>query len=125
MFNFPSTKTTPIRPEGFTRPRPEPEYLPDPVLMRRATAADSARVRVLARLDDKREPAGPFLVAEVSGEVVAAMSLSSGTVVADPFRPTSDAVAMLDLRASQVGLADELNERRTRHAARPLTHSAA
>ena len=91
---------------------------PEPVLMRRAAADDSARLRVLSRLDDKRLPAGPFLVAEVSGEVVAALSLASGTVVADPFRPTSDAVAMLSLRARQVGGTSELDARRARHTAR-------
>src|SRR4051812_30181410 len=72
------------------------------VLMRRATTDDSARIRTLALLDDKRMPAGPFLVAEIGGEMVAARSLASGAVVADPFRPTSDIVAMLRLRASQV-----------------------
>jgi hypothetical protein len=72
------------------------------MLMRRATAADSARIWELARLDNKRLPAGPFLVAELDGSVEAAVSLSSGTVVADPFRLTADAVAMLKLRASQL-----------------------
>jgi hypothetical protein len=79
------------------------------VLMRRATADDAARIRVLARLDDRRMPAGPFLVAEVGGEIVAARSLTSGSVVADPFRLTSDIVAMLRLRAGHVS---ELAERR-------------
>src|SRR3954449_11255168 len=81
------------------------------VLMRRATAEDAARIRTLARLDDKRLPAGPFLVAETGGEIVAARSLPSGAVVADPFRLTSDIVAMLRLRAAQVS---ELGERRSR-----------
>jgi hypothetical protein len=72
------------------------------VLMRRATAADSARIRTLAMLDSSRVPAGPFLVAEVEGEIVAARSLTTGAVVADPFRLTSDIVAMLHLRAGQV-----------------------
>ena len=84
------------------------------VLMRRATGSDTARIQLLARLDDKRMPAGPFLVAEVGGEVVAAKSLSTGSVVADPFRPTADTVAMLELRASQVGPAgSELAAHRT------------
>jgi len=81
------------------------------VLMRRATAEDAARIRTLARLDDKRMPAGPFLLAETGGEIVAARSLASGAVVADPFRLTTDIVAMLRLRASQVG---EPGERRSR-----------
>src|SRR4051794_25073506 len=82
------------------------------VLMRRASAEDSARIRTLALLDNKRVPAGPFLVAEASGEIVAARSLSTGTVVADPFRLTSDIVAMLQLRANQIGAVNELAERR-------------
>jgi hypothetical protein len=81
--------------------------------MRRASAEDSARIRTLALLDNKRVPAGPFLVAEAGGEVVAARSLSTGTVVADPFRLTSDIVAMLRLRANQVGPANELAARRS------------
>ena len=82
------------------------------VLMRRATAEDTARVRTLARLDDKRVPAGPYLVAELGGEIVAARSLATGTVVADPFRLTSDIVAMLSLRASQVSELDTRRDQR-------------
>ena len=84
----------------------------EPVLTRRAAIADATRIRVLARLDDKRMPAGPFLVADVAGEIVAAVSLSNGTVVADPFRLTADAVAMLRLRAAQVGTANALGAHR-------------
>ena len=97
----------------------------EPVLMRRATSADNARVWELARLDNKRMPAGPHLVAEVSGEIVAAVSLTSGTVVADPFRRTSDAVAMLELRAHQVGAVGELHERRARRDSRSLDYAVA
>ena len=72
------------------------------LMMRRATADDTARIRTLARLDDRRMPPGPYLVAVAADEIVAARSLSSDAVVADPFRRTSDIVAMLSLRASQV-----------------------
>jgi hypothetical protein len=89
----------------------------EPMLMRRATAADSARIWELARLDDKRLPAGPFLVAELAGEIEAAVSLSSGTVVANPFCLTADAVAMLRLRAAQVSDGSETTVRRARHRA--------
>jgi hypothetical protein len=98
MSHFTSTQTTSIELDGFTRPMLDAE----PVLMRRSGVADALRLRELARLDSKRMPAGPFIVADVAGEVVAAVSLSSGTIVADPFRPTGDAVAMLRLRALQV-----------------------
>jgi hypothetical protein len=95
------------------------------VLMRRAGTADTARIWELARLDNARMPAGPYLVAEVAGEIVAVVSLSSGAVVADPFRPTSDAVAMLRLRATQVGAArDELFGRRARRTSHELAVAA-
>jgi hypothetical protein len=84
----------------------------EPVLTRRAAIDDAERISVLARLDDKRVPAGPFLVADVAGEIVAAVSLSCGTVVADPFRLTADAVAMLRLRATQLGKANTLGGHR-------------
>ena len=73
----------------------------DALVIRRATAADSARLRTLALLDDRRMPAGPFLVAELGDEIVAARSLSTDGVIADPFRLTGDIVAMLRLRADQ------------------------
>lgn len=109
MFHTTSTKTTSTGISPLT----------EPVLMRRSTDADTAQIAVLARLDDKRLPAGPFLVAEVAGTVVAAISLRSGTVVADPFRHTADAVAMLRLRSFQVsGAESQLTERRGWRAAR-------
>jgi hypothetical protein len=92
------------------------------ILMRRASIADAARIRTLAYLDDKRLPAGPFLVAELGDDVVAAMSLSSGTVVADPFRRTADVVAMLRLRGTQVGDTSELQARRA--ARRPVAEQS-
>jgi hypothetical protein len=58
-------------------------------------------------------PAGPFLVAELGGEIVAARSLSTGGVVADPFRLTSDIVAMLRLRAGQTGELQALRAQRS------------
>jgi hypothetical protein len=74
---------------------------PEAMVVRHATPADEPQIRVLSRLDDQRVPSGPFLVAEVGDAAVAAVSLSSGAAVADPFRPTSDAVEMLRLRARQ------------------------
>jgi hypothetical protein len=98
-----------------------PTPIADPVLMRRAAITDAARIRELARLEDRRQPEGPFLVAEVAGEVVAALSLSSGVVVADPFRLTADVVAMLQLRGTQVSVADSDSPRRLRpRAERPV-----
>ena len=103
MFHLTSThKANKIELEGFGRPAVEPQELPDPVLVRRATAADQPAIARLARLDDKRMPEGPFLVAEVDGEPVAAMALMSGVIVADPFRRTADSADMLRLRSMQI-----------------------
>jgi hypothetical protein len=56
----------------------------------------------LAALDDARALAGQVLVAVVGGQSVAALSLSDGRVVANPFIPTLDAVALLRLRREQL-----------------------
>jgi hypothetical protein len=84
--------------------------------VRAATADDDASIRVLARLEDRRLPAGPFLVAEVDGEVVAALSIETGVALADPFRRTADLVAMLELRAARLGEARRQEARRTQGA---------
>lgn len=96
--------------------------LPDAVTVRHATAADAARIRVVARLDDRRPPEGPFLVAEVGEEIVAAYAIPSGILVADPFRPTADAVALLRLRVRQLpqGASVVALPTRAAHATRPL-----
>ena len=103
MFHLASSKSTTIGLEGFARPAHEPDELPeDAVLVRRARATDAASIRTLAYLDDRRLSDGPFLVAEIAGDVIAAMSMSSGQIVADPFRRTRDAEELLRLRAGQL-----------------------
>jgi hypothetical protein len=69
--------------------------------VRFATAADAAALMDLARLDSARPLSGDRLVAEAVGRPVAALSLDDGRVVADPFRRTADAVALLRVRAAQ------------------------
>ena len=63
---------------------------------------DIDAIRLLAALDSKQVPTGAVLVAEQAGEVVAALPLDGGNVLADPFKPTADVVALLKLRASQL-----------------------
>jgi hypothetical protein len=70
--------------------------------IRFALPADAAALHDLAALDSApRTPAGEVLVAESGGALVAALSLDDGRVVADPFRPTADVVALLRVRAGQ------------------------
>ena len=74
----------------------------DTIVIRRAGAAD---VRVLARLaalDSAAIPGTDSLIAERDGVAVAALDLTDGRVVADPFERTIDLVEMLELRASRL-----------------------
>ncbi|HUA48126.1 MAG TPA: hypothetical protein VMA77_23005 [Solirubrobacteraceae bacterium] len=74
-----------------------------PTLAMRVAHADEADiVRRLAQLDDAPTLSGEILLAVVDGETVAALSLSDGRVVANPFLRTADAVALLRIRAAQL-----------------------
>ena len=59
-------------------------------------------MRRVAERDSQRVPAGELLVAEVDGEIRAALSLFSGEAVTDPFHPTVQVVELLRLRARQL-----------------------
>jgi hypothetical protein len=83
-------------------------YLIDPVTVRHATRADLPAVARLAELDSAQAPSGRILVAELDGSVVAAISLDSGEVFADPFVSTADVVEDLRAKAVQVRRADDL-----------------
>ena len=70
------------------------------LLIRLARDTDAAAVERLAALDGaRRTPAGTVLVAELDGQLRAALALGDGSVVADPFVPTADLVALLRTRA--------------------------
>jgi hypothetical protein len=70
--------------------------------LRFASTADAEAIERLAQLDSRRAPSGPVLVAEVGGELWAALSLDDHHAVADPFRPTGELVALLAERARQI-----------------------
>jgi hypothetical protein len=70
------------------------------VLIRAARGSDGAELERLAQLDSAAVPAGSLLVAESDGRLVAAIASSSGEAIADPFLPTADVVALLELRAA-------------------------
>ena len=56
----------------------------------------------LAQLSERPLDEGDWIVADVDGVPVAAVSLDNGTTLYDPFRPTSQAVSLLKLRRKQV-----------------------
>lgn len=70
--------------------------------IRQARHTDVAAVERLAALDSSHAPEGYVLLAEVGGELWAAYSVSDGHHVADPLRPSADAVLMLGQRARQL-----------------------
>lgn len=71
--------------------------------IRRSTLGDRDAIATLAQLDGARSPeSGEYLLAEEDGVLRAARSLAGGPAFADPFHPTADLVAMLDLRASRM-----------------------
>jgi hypothetical protein len=67
--------------------------------IRPADLADLAALDRLAALDSAPAPAGDVLVAEVGGELWAAVDVDSGAAIADPFRPSADVVELLRLHA--------------------------
>jgi hypothetical protein len=74
------------------------------ILLRPAYADDERAVHRLAALDSTTAaPAPPLLVAEIEGELRAALSLSDGSAIADPFYPSAELVALLRAHAAQAG----------------------
>jgi len=72
------------------------------ITLRYAFPDDEAPLARLAALDSASLPDAPQLVAEVGGELRAAISLADGCVIADPFHPTAALVALLRERGRQL-----------------------
>ena len=78
-------------------------YAVEALTIRMAVSADAAALSRLAELDSAPRPEPvPMLVAEVGGELRAALPLDGGRAIADPFEWTSELVAMLVERARQL-----------------------
>ena len=72
------------------------------VVIRTSRDEEAGALAELALLDEAEILHGPALVAEVDGSIRAALPLDGGHAIADPFRRTSDLVALLEERASQL-----------------------
>lgn len=70
------------------------------VTLRPAAPSDRVSLERLAQLDSRSLPTGPHLIAERERRVDAALSLSTGGVVADPFRHTAEPCELLRTRSS-------------------------
>jgi hypothetical protein len=73
-----------------------------PLTIRHATAADLPALERLAALDSRRIPTGELFVAEAEGRLLAATSLDTGAVIADPFEYTASIVELLRVHAGTV-----------------------
>ena len=72
------------------------------VSIRRLDEADAEAVDRVAGRDSSARPAGDLLGAEIGGELIAAVSIQTGDVVADPVTRPEAARALLLLRAAQL-----------------------
>ena len=72
------------------------------VTLRFGSPADNGALARLAAVDSAKPLALPVLLAEVNGRVVAALALSDGTSIANPFSPTADLIDLLRTRATQL-----------------------
>jgi hypothetical protein len=96
---------------------------PGDVVIRRASAADAPALVRLGALDSAHH-AGRLLaasadqqrvlVAEIDGEIEAALAVDGGVSVADPFRPSAPHRQLLALRARQLGGGVARRSRRSR-----------
>ena len=69
------------------------------ITIRHAAADDMKSLERLAALDSRRVPSGELFVAEVDGQLLAATSIDTGAVIADPFEHTAAIVELLQIQA--------------------------
>lgn len=72
------------------------------ITIRLSGPEDERALDRLAALDSTERPPGWLLLAEVAGELWAAVEVRSGRAIADPFHPTADLVSLLRLRAARL-----------------------
>ena len=90
----------------------------EPVTVRFASPDDAREIDHLAELDSAPLPAAPVLIGERGGRAVAALSLWDGAVIAHPFVPAADVIALLELRARQLRAGTPRRGARLRFASR-------
>jgi hypothetical protein len=72
------------------------------VTLRPATGEDDEELARLAALYDRPLPSGPLLLAEVDGELQAALTLPGAQELMEPYFPTAALVELLALRAKHL-----------------------
>lgn len=72
------------------------------VSLRLCRVSDDPQLERLAALDGRPVPFGRLVVADVRGQLVAALPLGGGAPLADPFTATAHILPLLELRAAQL-----------------------
>jgi hypothetical protein len=72
------------------------------ITLRFANPGEEAAIERLAELSGRVAAPGGYLVAEVDGQLWAALPVGGGEAVADPFLPAREVKALLALRATQL-----------------------
>lgn len=86
----------------MSSPRPNTTLGDGTITLRLATADDTNDLDALAALDSSKVVPHPVLLAEVGGELLAALALSDGATIADPFHATIGLIALLQARRLQL-----------------------
>ena len=81
------------------------------ISIRLATPDDDPALARLAALDSGTVPTGRVLLAERDGESQAALALTGGATLADPFVPTAELLALLRVRAARLAPRPPLSQR--------------
>jgi hypothetical protein len=95
----------------------------DGISIRRLGGDDMTEVERLAQLDSRRPPEGALLGVEIEGRLLAAISLTTGESMADPFSRTGELRALLELRAAQLRRRED-RRGRPLHLPRPKVRAA-
>ena len=74
----------------------------DSLTIRMAAPEDAPTLKRLAELDSAAPLTGQVMLAELAGDCVAAISLYTGSVTANPFKPTAAIVSHLHMRRYQI-----------------------
>lgn len=84
------------------------------VTLRAGRPADDEAIRLLAERDSAEALSGAVLIAEVDGRALAAISLGSLRVIADPFEVTAHLTELLRDRVKQIAATERSVSRRHR-----------
>jgi hypothetical protein len=109
----------------WRNPRSFEVELTGPILIRYSRDDDQGALERLATLDSRMLPKGPFVLAEVDGEVVAAAPLDlDAEPLSNPFLPGANLRELLKLRARHVRRSQAAPARTVESAPRAVEDTA-